>query len=344
MRALYHEQIVTLADIEKSARRAERLGFDGYSAPEFRSDPMLQLVLASRATRRMELETRILLAYPRSPMVVAHQSWSLQQFCGGRFRLGLGTSAKPLIQGRFAATWHPAAIGLRDYIQALRSIWVAWEAGRHPDYAGNFYKISTKNDEFRPAPTGMAMPKIGIAATGPIMCRLAGEVANTMMLPILNSPLFFRQRSLPAMLEGAGAAGRNLKDIPVSCTAMVFGAKNKRSLAEAMARARRTIAFYICYSDIYASVMDVHGWSEKHADLRNRARNGVSVDALTAEISDEIVNAFSVVALAEEIGARLKKRYDGIVNDVVFAIRPVGLSSRDQHRALAAAVEELHRT
>lgn len=342
MRVHYHELGAHLADTERSARRAERLGFDGYSSRELHSDPLFQLVLAAKATKQITLETRILLAFARSAMVVAYQAWFLQEYCGGRLRLGLGSTVKPLIEGRFASTWYPAARGMKEYIGALQSIWSSWESGEHPSWDGELFSIATHDDEFRPPPIEAPKPSIALAATGPMMCRVAGEFADAILLPILNSPRFYRERSIPAMQEGAKKAGRDPSTIQVTSSAIVYGAKNRDYMAEAKERARREVAFFICYSDVYVALLELHGWQEKHRYLRRRADEGTHIDDLVKEITDDMLDTFAVVAIGDEIGARLNDRYAGVLDEVVFAMRPVGLTLRDQDRVLAAAVEELH--
>jgi probable F420-dependent oxidoreductase len=343
MRVHYHELSVDLTGIERSARTVERLGFDGYATREFRSDPMLQLVLAAKATKNVTLETRIMLAYPRSPMVVAYQAWALQAFSGGRLRLGLGSSARPQIEGRFAANWYPSGRGLRDYMAALQAIWTAWERDEHPAVEGEFFAISSHNDEFKPAPIGLPAPELALAATGPVMCRTAGEIANYLLLPILNSPKFIREKSIPAMRAGARQVGRDPAGIQVTSSAIVYSAKNRENYLVARERARREVAFFVCYSDIYTSVLEVHGWQDKHRYLRGRANDGESVDVLFREIDDEMLDAFAVVGVGDEIGPLLRDRYEGILDEVVFALRPVGLNKRDQELVLAKSVEALHR-
>lgn len=342
MRVHYHELSAHLTETESSASRVERLGFDGYSAREFHSDPLQQLVLAARATERVTLESRVLLAFPRSPMVVAYQAWFLQEYSGGRLRLGVGTSVKPQIESRFSSVWPAGGRGMRDYINALRAIWAAWEAGAHPDYRGEYFHCRTNEDEFRPPSIGMARPPVMLAATGPIMCGVAGEVADGLLVPILNSRRFIEERSIPQMREGAERVGRDPASLVVTSSAIVYGARNTKTLAEARDRARRELAFFLCYSDGYAGVVEVHGWQEKHKFMRKRADGGTSIDDLVKEVSDEMVDAFTVVALGDEIGLALKERYGGVLDEVVFALRPVDLSMDDQDRVLAKAINELH--
>ena len=61
-----------LPAVAEYARRAEDLGFGAIWSAETRHDPFLPLAVAASATTRIGLGTAIALAFPRSPMILAH--------------------------------------------------------------------------------------------------------------------------------------------------------------------------------------------------------------------------------------------------------------------------------
>ncbi len=85
--------------------------------------------MAAAATRRVELGTGIALAFPRSPMHLAHQAWDLHAASEGRFVLGLGSQVKAHIERRFSAQYDHPARRMRELILAVRAIWDAWWDG-----------------------------------------------------------------------------------------------------------------------------------------------------------------------------------------------------------------------
>jgi probable F420-dependent oxidoreductase len=342
MRAYYHEIDGDLRRTAATAQRVERLGFDGYAASEFHADPMLQLTVASAAAPRIALEARVVLAYPRSPMVLAYQAWSLQAYCGGRLELGVASSVQQQMEQRYSARWLPIRAGMRDYMEALRSVWRAWEAGQHPNYVGRYYHLATRDDTFLPPPNKLPFPMLSLGATGPRMCEMAGEIADRLLLPILNSRRYILECALPAMQEGARKAKRAVGEISVTATAFVFVANDKAALPEARNRARKVVAFFLGYTDAYREVTKVHGWGDKHEYLRRKVAEGTSTVDLVSEIDDAMVETFAVVSLPDEIGPRLRERYAGALDAVVFTPRHVGLSAPEQDRALQRAVEVLH--
>src|SRR6266700_2549984 len=114
-------------EIEDRARALEAEGYDGGATAETSHDPFFPLLLAARATERLELSTGVAIAFARTPMTMASIANDLQLAAKGRFTLGLGSQIKPHIERRFSMPWsHPAA-RMREFVAAMRAIWDCWQ-------------------------------------------------------------------------------------------------------------------------------------------------------------------------------------------------------------------------
>src|SRR5438874_8581772 len=91
-----------LQSIPSYARKVEALGYDCLWSSETQHDPFLPLAVAATVTSEIKLGTAIAVAFPRSPMVLAHIAWDLQRASAGRFILGLGTQMKGDNERRFS--------------------------------------------------------------------------------------------------------------------------------------------------------------------------------------------------------------------------------------------------
>jgi len=118
-----------LSEVPAEAKRAEQLGFDALWSMEAGNDALLPLALAAEHTRRIKLGPSVAIAFPRSPMAIAYTAWDLAALSQGRFILGLGTQVKGHIERRYGVKWEPPVPKLREYIQALRTIFKSWEEG-----------------------------------------------------------------------------------------------------------------------------------------------------------------------------------------------------------------------
>ena len=131
-----------LTEVPAAARAAEEAGYDGLLTMENQNEPFLALAVAAVNTRRVTLGTAVAIAFPRSPMVVANASWDLQIASRGRFVLGLGPQIRAHNERRFSVPWSPPVPRLREYVQALRAIWRAWEHGGPLRFEGHHYRFT----------------------------------------------------------------------------------------------------------------------------------------------------------------------------------------------------------
>jgi alkanesulfonate monooxygenase SsuD/methylene tetrahydromethanopterin reductase-like flavin-dependent oxidoreductase (luciferase family) len=106
---------------------AAAAGFDAVMTVELGHDALTPLAFAALATTRVELTPSTVVAFPRSPTVLASQVWDLHANSGSRFVLGLGSQVKGHNERRFGVPWTPPAPRLRDYVRALRAVWRCWE-------------------------------------------------------------------------------------------------------------------------------------------------------------------------------------------------------------------------
>src|SRR5262249_14920221 len=74
-----------LHDTPAYAGRAGDLGVAALWSADPKHAPSLPLAVAGANTTRVQLGTAIAVAFPRSPMIMAHTAWDLQKVSGGRF-------------------------------------------------------------------------------------------------------------------------------------------------------------------------------------------------------------------------------------------------------------------
>src|SRR5271156_3422417 len=217
---------------------AEAVGFDALMTVELGHDVFTPLSCAALATERVELTPSIAVAFPRSPTVMASHAWDLQANSNGRFVLGLGSQVKGHNERRFGIEWTPPAPRLRDYIGALRALWRCWETGEKLDYHSKHYTLTLMTPAFSPAPTGLPMVPVTIAAVGEAMLRVAGEVADGARLHPLCSRRYLEEVCLPRIAEGMTRSGRTREHFDIHGGGFVCTGPDGQAVAEAMNIAR----------------------------------------------------------------------------------------------------------
>jgi probable F420-dependent oxidoreductase len=145
---------LSATDVAVFARRLEARGFETLWMPESRGRNVLVTaawVLAN--TTRLNIATGIANIYARDAFSANAALQGLNEQSGGRFMLGLGVSHKPMVTGMRGHDYGKPVPTMRAYLKAIGDA----------DYAG-------------PAPKDK--PKVVIAALGPLMLKLAAEVAD----------------------------------------------------------------------------------------------------------------------------------------------------------------------
>ncbi len=306
-----------LAAVPAAARDAEQAGFDAVWTLETGDDPFLPLVLAAEHTSRVAMGTAIAVAFPRSPMVTAQIAWDLAGMSRGRFILGLGTQVKGHNERRYSVKWEAPVARLREYVEALRAIFRCWAAGGNQlSYQGRFYNFSLMTPFFTPAAHPFSNIPIFIAGVNEKIIQLAGELCDGLHAHPFHSPRYLREFVLPNLEIGMRRAGRTRKDVSIASIAFVIAARDRAEIDRLREEVRRQIAFYAS-TRTYRIVLETHGWGEVAERLNRRAAKG-DWDGMAAEISDEMLDTYSVSGTFDEIGERVRSRYEGLLDRIAF--------------------------
>jgi probable F420-dependent oxidoreductase len=308
-----------LAELAAEARAAEDAGTDGLWSFEGRHDPFLPLVPVAEHTTRVTIGTAIAVAFARSPMTTAYAAHDLQVHSRGRFLLGLGSQVKPHIERRFAMPWSRPAARMREYVQALRAIWTAWDTESRLAFRGDFYSHTLMTPFFSPAPSPYGPPAVYLAAVGDRMTRVAGEVCDGLLPHPFTTPRYLREHTLPLLEEGLAAGGRTRADVTVALSGFVVSGATEEELAAATRGVREQIAFYAS-TPAYRPVLDLHGWGELGAEL-NRLSRGSDPDRwrrMGELVDDGVLAEFAVVAEPGRLGRALADRFGGLVDRFTF--------------------------
>ncbi len=261
-------------DAPEAARRAEELGYDIVTCGELAHDSMLTMALAATTTERVELQTSVTIAFPRSPMVLAMEAWDIQQLSGGRFSIGLGTQVKGHNERRFGGTWSAPAPRIREYIDMMRAVWDSWEHRSAPAFVGNEYRYTLMSPNFDPGPIGHRFPKIGLAMVGAGMARVGGERADVIMPHGgIMSDRYMREVLLPAVRRGLVASGRTWSDVEIAASGYLVLYDDEKEIEHKLLAMRQALSFYGS-TRTYHAVLEVHGLEELGQKLHSLSLQG----------------------------------------------------------------------
>jgi probable F420-dependent oxidoreductase len=304
-----------LGAVAAHVRRVEALGYDGLLVPEAVNDAMLVALLALEHSERLYVATGVVVAFARSPMLLAQDAWALQRLSGGRFELGLGSQVRGNVEGRFGMPWSAPAARMRDYVGALRAVFDCWQNGTPLHYESESYRLTRMHPFFDPGPIDHPEIPIALGAVGPRMSRVAGEVADLLIAhPTNSSPSYLRDALRPRIAEGARAAGRDPEGVRLIASPMTATGPTAKALATEREKARDVLAFTFS-TRAYWPTLEHHGWGQVGRALQRKTREG-DWPGMRALVSDEMLDRLVPTGRFEELADVLQGLYAGVADGI----------------------------
>jgi probable F420-dependent oxidoreductase len=222
----------------------------------------------------------------------------------------------------------------------LRAIWSAWQEGGRLAFEGDHYRVSLMSPFFDPGPINHPEVPVFIAAVGPYLARLAGEVCDGLHVHPLHTVRYLDEVTRPAVAEGAAAAGRDPSGVHLAAAVFVATGRTEEQIHNAREAARKQIAFYAS-TPAYRPILDLHGW-EIGPRLSALARRGLW-DEMTGLVDDEIVDEVAVTGRSSVIGRLLRERYQDRLQRIAFYGAGPGMTPGLDDEDWAAIITEIRR-
>jgi len=201
---------------------------------------------------------------------------------------------------------------MREIVLAAKAILQSWQDGTRLDFRGEFTTHTLMPPTFIPGPNPYGPPPVLLGALGPLMTRTAAEVADGLLVMPFHSERHLHQRTLPAVAEGLELAGRERIDIyPQMITAM---GDSPDEMAAATLGVRRLLAFYAS-TPAYKPVLEVEGWADLQPELNALSKVG-DVAAMTALITDDMIDTLAVRGTPEQCAVEIKRRFGSFAQRV----------------------------
>lgn len=318
-------ELMPVRTLVQLAALADRLGYDSVWIPEGRGRELMSTIGAMcHATARVRLATGILPIYSRPPALAAMAAATLSDLSDGRFMLGLGVGHPSVIEAGYGAAYRHPLNAMREYVGIIRRVLGGERVVATP---GKVFRVEDFQLESRSSHT---VP-IYVAALGEKMLRLAGEIADGVVLNWL-TPSRVRWASGIAR-EAARLAGRDPASVSVVCfvRAAVTDAQD-----DAWQVMRRLVATYAAMP-AYAQMFTAAGFGDAVAAVNAAWASGGASDA-AASTSAAFVEALAVVGSAQACLTGLE-RYHQAGADLVAAYPfPVGTDAASSMRTTIEAL------
>lgn len=290
------------------AQRAEAAGFGRIWLPEIVfTDAMVPATAAALATSEIELGFGVVGIWSRSPVTMALETATLHDVSSERLVIGLGTQARGYVNYWHDRTYERPVRAMREFITILRSI-----LSREPTtFEGEIFRINQFQlmamPPDRPAP-------IHMAAIGPQMIQLAGEVADG-LLGYAYSVEYLRDVVMPNLAIGAERGGRSLDDfeIGVGLPAIVGGEESFEQIKGQVVM----FATALDSSPAYATSFDVAAFGDAAQEIRDRVAAGDVARALEL-VTPEMADAMTLVGSGNHVRDRVEDYFTAGATSVVL--------------------------
>jgi F420-dependent oxidoreductase-like protein len=314
-------------ELVECVRAADECGYDSFWLPEaWERDAFTTLTEIATQTKHIQLGTGIVNVFSRSPSLLAMSAATLDEISRGRFRLGLGTSGRRVIEDFHGVAFEKPLTRLRETVQIIRMLL----RGERVDFEGECFRLSRFKLGFKPIRADIP---IYIASLTQASLRQLGEIGDG-WLPT-QWPL---QRLGDGALEiriAATACGRDPSRIEIAPFVNVVVSSDA---ARARNLARMPIAYYLGgMGDYYRTSASRLGFKEQADQIREFWQSGRRKTSIAA-VPDAMVDALAICGPLELCRARLDELAKSGVTIPIVPIPGEG-STQDKCKLIEALIK-----
>ena len=305
------------------ATRLETLGYKSLWIPDerFERSPYSLLTIAALNTKKIRLGVSVTNPYTRYPLITGTTIATINEISKGRAVLGLGSGASSLFERHEMKRPHPASLAIREVVEILRP----FLKGERFSYKGKIHSFMNVDLDFetRPIP-------IYIAARGPRLLKLAGEIADGVIIGSLVSEEGC-QYAIDQIHEGLRKSGRKREDIQIIMWAYT-------AISDELDHARRLVEKLVV-SSMWSSkrILKKLGikrdvWNPIEKSMEEGFKKGFPAEKIyenaASMLNDELIDAWSFIGNAEVLVERASNLFKNGINEL--AILVLGNTMKDR--------------
>lgn len=304
-------------------RDAETRGFEAAWAGEVAGpDAITVLTLIASHTDRLRVATGVLPIQTRTPVLLGVTAATLDRIAPGRVILGLGASSRTIVEQWNGRRFVGSVQEMREAVTVVRAVM----SGERVNVEGEHFQV--RNFRLTVPPPPRPVP-VFLAALGPAMLELAGEVADGVLLNWLSPETV--GAALRHVATGAERARRSLDGFEVAAFIRTCVTDDPEPAHAILAR---DITGYATV-DAYARFFRATGFGAEMEAIGSAWQSGDRAGAVR-HVSRRLLDAVGVVGTAEFCRARIAEfAAAGLTMPVIAPFSP----DRDPRGAFRRTVE-----
>lgn len=308
------------------AHEAEQLGYrDAWSYEADGLDCFSALAPVALATR-LRLGTAIANVFTRGPATLAMSAAGLADLAPGRFCLGLGAGSQPIVEAWNGGRFVLPATRVREMVQVVRAVL----SGERVVFKGRTLSV----DGFRLARPPAQQVPVYVAALRPGMLRVAGEVADGVILNWLAASDV--PRVVGIVREAAARAGRDPAAVEITARLLI---NVDPPGAEADAGVRRHVTAYLNVP-VYRAYQEWLGRGDALAPMWQAWERG-DRKAAVAAVPGAVMADLIVRGSTGEIRAHVQRYLDAGIDTAFLQVSTLEIDPGRRRRVLLDALRAL---
>ena len=311
-----------LAELVAAAREAEARGYHTAWLGEVSGyDAIVMSTVVATHTEKLHVANGVLPVQTRTPVILGMATASLNHLAPGRFALGIGLSSKTIVEQWHGLSFTPSVAQIRETVEIVRKT----ASGERVAHEGRHYRV--KGFRYTGA-IPQAPVRVYLAALGPEMLELAGEIADGVLLN------WIPPEAVPASIQhlkaGAQKAGRTLENFEIASFVRTCVTDDAAAARETLAR---DITGYATV-DVYASFFKTAGYPDEVAQV-GAAWSAGDRSGAVKKISPRMLDGLGVVGDEAFCRARIAEfAKSGLTQPVIVPFAPPGADKASLLRTL----------
>jgi len=268
------------------ARIAEDVGFQDVWFPDhyFIREVYAALALAAAATTRVHLGTAVTSPYLRHPVLLASAVATVDEISEGRAIFGVGVGGHEFPSHLEMKLDKPIAV-CREAVEIVRRLL----AGETVTARGQIFTVKGAKLTFTPS---RRIP-VYLAARGPQMLRLAGEIADGIITHgVHKNYLAFAGEQAAA---GSAKAGRPAGTVDLGLMGEILVTDDLRDARERL----RSKCIFMAGGEYAIELLERYGLTQADVEPVRAAVRAGDMAAAARAVNDRVVDAFCIAGTAE---------------------------------------------
>jgi len=297
---------------------AEKSGFESAWVAEdyFLRDAVSPLACFALATKRIKVAFGVINPYSRNPAVIAETIATIDELSRGRAILALGTGVPPLIEQMGIEFERPLST-IRESAHVIRELLT----GKEVTFQGS--AINLKNVTLGVNPYFLLLKRfkpirsnipIYIAAIGPKMLQLAGEIGDGVLLTAACSSQYVKY-AVENIKVGAEKAGRDPAKIDVAAIILYSVSRNGRP--------NDAVRGFLSYSLSYSNpeYLRMGGFDETEIEPIKEALEKKGMLEASKLVTDAMVDTHAAAGTPDRCREKLEEyKSAGVTLPIIFTM------------------------